>query len=318
MGVRTPDFREVHEMQRYLIFRVGQSILALIGVSMLVFFLTRLSGNMLDIMLPVSISQKEFEKIEKAWGFDKPMVVQYIIHVKDLLQGDWGESWKWGSGAREIVFEKFPATLQLAAFTLTISTILGISIGILAAIKKDTPFDYGGKIVGLLGHSLPSFWLGVVLIWVFAVLLGWLPSSGRGGIAHMIMPAITLGWFNVAALMRLTRSAMLEALDSEYVKLARIKGLSEWKVIWKHCLRNAAVAPLTQFGLVAGSLLTGLVVTETVFAWPGTGLLAVEAVQARDYQVIQAAVLFMAGIFIVSNLVVDILYAYLDPRIRYN
>ena len=301
-------------MQRYLIFRISQSILALIGVSILVFFLTRLSGNVLDFY-PTSA---DLERVEKAWGLDKPMVVQYAIYVKNVLRGDWGQSWKWGSGALEIVLEKFPATLQLAAFTLAISTFLGLSIGTLVAIKKDTPFDWGGKIITLLGQSLPSFWLGIVLMWVFAVLLGWLPTSGRGGIAHMIMPAITLGWFNVAALIRLTRSAMLEALDSEYVKLARIKGLSEWKVIWKHCLRNAAIAPLTHFGLVAGSLLTGLIVTETVFDWPGTGLLAVEAVQARDYQVVQAVVLFMAGIFIVSNLVVDILCAYLDPRIRYN
>ena len=305
-------------MQRYLIFRIGQSIVALIGVSMLVFFLTRLSGNVLDLMLPIEATPEDFERVEKAWGLDKPMVVQYLIYARNVLQGDWGESWKWGSGALDIVLEKFPATVQLASFTLAISTALGVSIGMLVATKKDTPFDYGGKIIALLGQSLPSFWLGIVLMWVFAVLLGWLPTSGRGGITHMIMPAITLGWFNVAALMRLTRSAMLEVLDSEYVKLARIKGLPEWKVIWKHCLRNAAIAPLTYFGLVAGFLLTGSVVTETVFAWPGTGLLAVEAVQARDYQVVQAVVLFMASIFIMSNLVVDILYAYLDPRIRYN
>jgi peptide/nickel transport system permease protein len=210
----------------------------------------------------------------------------------------------------------------LATFTLVVSTFIGLTLGILVATKKDTPFDWGGKIIALLGQSLPSFWLGIVIMWVFAVLLGWLPTSGRGegisGIKYMIMPAITLGWFNVAALMRLTRSAMLEVLDSEYVKLARIKGLPEWKVIWKHCLRNAAIAPLTYFGIVAGFLFTGSVVTETVFAWPGTGLLAVEAIQARDYQVVQAVVLFMAGIFIFSNLVVDVLYAYLDPRIRYN
>ena len=302
-------------MQRYLFFRVGQSFLALIGVLILVFFLTR---PPIDEVFGSMPTPEEFERVEKAWGWDKPMVVQYGLYVKNVLQGDWGVSWKWGSGALDIVLEKFPATVQLAAFTLVISTVLGISIGMLVATRKDTPFDYGGKVIGLLGQSLPSFWLGIVLMWVFAVLLGWLPTSGRGGIAHMIMPAITLGWFNVAALMRLTRSAMLEALDSEYVKLARIKGLQEWKVVWKHCLRNAAIAPLTYFGLVAGFLLTGSVVTETVFAWPGTGLLAVEAVQARDYQVVQAVVLFMAGIFIVSNLVVDILYAYLDPRIRYN
>ena len=305
-------------MQRYLMFRFGQSIIALIGVSMLVFFLTRLSGNVLDLMLPIEATPEDFERVEKAWGLDKPIVVQYGLYMKNVLRGDWGESWKWGSGALEIVLEKFPATVQLASFTLIVSTTLGLTIGMLVATKKDTPFDWGGKIVALLGQSLPSFWLGIVLMWVFAVLLGWLPTSGRGGIKHMIMPAITLGWFNVAALMRLTRSSMLEVMDSEYVKLARIKGLPEWKVIWKHCLRNAAIAPLTYFGLVAGFLLTGSVVTETVFAWPGTGLLAVEAVQARDYQVVQAVVLFMAGIFILANLVVDVLYAYLDPRIRYN
>lgn len=305
-------------MQRYLVFRVFQSFIALIGVSMLVFFLTRLSGNVLDLMLPIEATPEDFERVEKAWGLDKPMIVQYGIYVRNVLQGDWGESWKWGAGALEIVLDKFPATVQLATFTLAISTFAGVTLGMLVATRKDTPWDWGGKIVALLGQSLPSFWLGIVLMWVFAVLLGWLPTSGRGGITHMIMPAVTLGWFNVAALMRLTRSAMLEVLDSEYVKLARIKGLPEWKVIWKHCLRNAAIAPLTYFGLVAGFLLTGSVVTETVFAWPGTGLLAVEAVQARDYQVVQAVVLFMAGIFILSNLVVDVLYAYLDPRIRYN
>ena len=309
-------------MQRYLLLRFGQSIVALIGVTMLVFFLTRLSGNVLDLMLPIEATPEDFERVEKAWGLDKPIIAQYGIYMWNVLHGDWGQSWKWGAGALDIVLEKFPATAQLATFTLIISTTLGLSIGMLVAVKKDSPFDWGGKIIALLGQSLPSFWLGIVLMWVFAVLLGWLPTSGRGegigGIKYMIMPAITLGWFNVAALMRLTRSAMLEVLDSEYVKLARIKGLPEWKVIWKHCLRNAAIAPLTYFGLVAGFLMTGSVVTETVFAWPGTGLLAVEAVQSRDYQVVQAVVLFMAGIFIFANLVVDVLYAYLDPRIRYN
>ena len=304
-------------MKRYLVFRVGQSIIALIGVSVLAFFLAAVSPDDLLDRIPTGVPP-DFELLVKAWGLDKPIVVQYGLYMKDVLQGDWGESWKWGSGALEIVLEKFPATLQLAAFTLVISTVLGISIGMLAAAKKDAPFDWGGKIVALLGQSLSSFWLGIVLMWVFAVLFGWLPTSGRGGIAHMIMPAIALGWFNMAALMRLTRSAMLEALDSEYVKLARIKGLPEWKVIWKHCLRNAAIAPLTYFGLAAGFLLTGLLVTEMVFAWPGAGLLALEAVQARDDKVAQAVVLFMASIFIVYNLVLDTLYAYLDPRIRYS
>ncbi len=182
---------------------------------------------------------------------------------------------------------------------------------------KDTAVDSAAKTIALLGQSLPAFWLGIVLMWIFAVKLGWLPPSGNEGFQSIILPAITLGWFQVAAVMRLVRSSMLEVLDSEFVKLARIKGLPEWKVIWKHCLRNAAIAPLTFFGITAGVLMTGSVVTETVFSWPGIGLLIVDAVRARDFHVVQAVILIFAGIFIAINLVVDVLYAYLDPRIQY-
>ena len=254
----------------------------------------------------------------KVWGLDKNIVEQYVIYANKVLHGDWGRSWRFSTDALQIVFERFPATLQLAAFTMGISTALGVLFGVIVATKKDTPIDMGGKLIALLGQSLPSFWTGIVLMWIFSVSLGWLPAQGKGGLSHMVLPAITLGWFNVAAMMRLTRSSMLEVLDSEYVKLARIKGLPEWKVIWKHCLRNAAIAPLTYFGVLAGYFLTGSVVTETVFNWPGVGLLAVEAILARDYMVVQAVVLFMSAIFIVTNLVIDVLYAYLDPRIRYN
>jgi peptide/nickel transport system permease protein len=182
---------------------------------------------------------------------------------------------------------------------------------------KDSPFDYAGKVLALLGQSLPPFWLGIVLMWIFAVELELVPTSGKGGVKHLILPAISIGLFNVAALMRLVRSSMLDVLDSEYVKLARIKGLAEWKVIWKHGLRNAAIAPLTYFGIILGGLLVGSITIETVFSWPGVGLLAVDAVRARDFQVVQAVVLFFAIIFILANLLVDITYAYLDPRIRY-
>jgi peptide/nickel transport system permease protein len=170
--------------------------------------------------------------------------------------------------------------------------------------------------MALLGQSLPTFWLGIVLMWIFAVLLDWLPASGRGVVQHLILPAIALGWFQVAAIMRLVRSSMLDVLDSEFVKLARVKGISEGKVVWKHCLRNAGIAPLTYFAIIAGSLLTGSVVIETVFTWPGVGLLVVDAVRSRDFQVVQAVVILFAGIFILCNLLVDIMYAYLDPRIR--
>jgi peptide/nickel transport system permease protein len=222
-----------------------------------------------------------------------------------------------GRSAMELVTERLPATLELAGVALLVSVILALPIGVLAAVAKGSNWDTSAKIVALLGQSLPAFWLGIVLMWIFAVMLPWLPSSGRGGFAHLILPAITLGWFQVAVIMRLVRSSMLEVLDSEFVKLARVKGIPEWKVVWKHCLRNASIAPLTVFAIIAGSLLTGSVVTETVFTWPGVGLLVVDAVRSRDFQVVQAVVIMFAGIFILCNLLVDIAYAYLDPRIRY-
>jgi peptide/nickel transport system permease protein len=216
-----------------------------------------------------------------------------------------------------LVGQRLPATLQLAGFALFISIVIALPIGVMAAVMKGTPWESLAKIIALLGQSLPGFWLGIVLMWIFAVHLGWFPTSGRGGLQYMILPAITLGWFQVAVLMRLVRSSMLEVLDSEFVKLTRIKGVPEWKVIWKHCLRNASIAPLTYFAIIAGVLMTGSVVTESVFSWPGTGLLVVDAVRARDFQVVQAVVIVFSGIFIFTNLMVDIFYAYLDPRIRY-
>jgi peptide/nickel transport system permease protein len=246
------------------------------------------------------------------------LYVQYAVFLWKALHGDFGMSWKWqGHSAMGLVVERLPATLELAGLALLISVVIALPVGVLAAVMKDKPFDYAGKVVALLGQSLPSFWLGIVLMWIFAVTLGWLPTSGRGSFSHMILPAVCLGWFQVAAMMRLVRSAMLDVLDSEFVKLARVKGLAEWKVVWKHCLRNAAIAPLTYFAITAGVLITGSVVIESVFAWPGTGLLAVDAVRARDFQVVQAIVIVFAAVFIFTNLVVDVLYAYLDPRIRF-
>jgi peptide/nickel transport system permease protein len=305
-------------MQRYIARRVFQSILAILAMSLIVFSLARISGNPLDVMLPLEATPEDYQRVSAHWGLDKPLVTQYFIFLGKALGGDFGNSWKWpGYSAMGLVWERLPATLQLAGFALLISVLLALPIGVLAAVMKGTVWDSAAKIIALLGQSLPAFWLGIVLMWIFAVHLGWFPTSGKGGLSHMILPAITLGWFQVAALMRLVRSSMLEVLDSEFVKLTRIKGLSEWKVVWKHCLRNAAIAPLTFFAIIAGVLMTGAVVTESVFSWPGTGLLVVDAVRARDFQVVQAVVIVFAGIFILTNLLVDILYAYLDPRIRY-
>ncbi len=305
-------------MQRFIAVRVLQSLVAILVMSMIVFGLARVSGNPLEVMLPLEAEQEDYDRLTKYWGLDRPIHEQYVTFVKKGIQGDFGESLKYqGKSAMGLVMERLPATLELAGFALLISAILAVPIGVLAAVSKDTGWDAGAKVIALLGQSLPGFWLGIMLMWIFAVWMDWLPSSGRGGLKHMILPAITLGWFQVAAIMRLVRSSMLEVLDSEFVKLTRVKGIPEWKVVWKHCLRNAAIAPLTFFAIIAGQLLTGSVVTETVFTWPGVGLLVVDAVRSRDFQVVQAVVIMFAFIFILCNLLVDILYAFLDPRIRY-
>jgi peptide/nickel transport system permease protein len=305
-------------MQRYIARRALQSLLALWVMSLVVFGLARITGDPLDVLLPLEAGPEEYERAARHWGLDKPLYTQYAIFLGKALRGDFGNSWKWqGYTAMELVRERLPATLQLAGLALIISALIALPIGVMAAVLKGSGWDTAAKVIALLGQSLPGFWLGIVLMWIFAVNLGWFPTSGRGGVEYMVLPAIALGWFQVAAIMRLVRSSMLEVLDSEFVKLTRIKGLSEWAVIWKHCLRNAAIAPLTFFAIIAGVLMTGSVVIESVFSWPGTGLLVVDAVRARDFQVVQAVVIVFAGIFILTNLLVDILYAYLDPRIRY-
>jgi peptide/nickel transport system permease protein len=305
-------------MQRFIAVRVIHSLLAIMIMSVIVFGLARLSGNPLDVMLPLEATAEDYQRLSKHWGLDKPLAAQYLTFVGRALHGDFGESMKYqGESAMGLVSQRLPATLELAGVALLFSALIAVPIGVLAAVAKDSGWDAAAKVIALLGQSLPAFWLGIVLMWIFAVMLDWLPSSGRGGIQHIILPAITLGWFQVAAIMRLVRSSMLEVLDTEFVKLARLKGIPEWKVIWKHCLRNAGIAPLTYFAIIAGSLLTGSVVTETVFSWPGVGSLVIDAVRSRDFQVVQAVVILFAGIFILCNLLVDVLYAYLDPRIRY-
>ncbi len=305
-------------MQRFIIIRCFQALIVLFIVSIIVFALARFSGNPVDVFLPFDATDAQQLALERHLGLDQPLPLQYLKFVGNVMRGDFGDSVKWdGQTALGLVGQRFPATLQLAAIAMGISLLIALPVGVLSAVKKDTIFDYIGKVIALAGQSLPPFWLGIVLIFIFAVALDLFPTSGRGGGTNLILPAITLGWFQVAAMMRLVRSAMLEVLDTEYIKLARIKGVQEWKVVWKHALRNASIPPLTFFGIIAGQLMTGAVITESVFTWPGVGLLAVDAIRARDYPVVQTVVLTFAGIYILSNLAVDILYAYLDPRIRY-
>lgn len=289
----------------------------MVAVSVIVFGLARITGSPLDTLVSFEASAEDREIIAAYWGLDKSLPEQYFVFISNAVQGDFGNSFRWRTPVMDLVIERFPNTIQLALLSIAVATVIAVPMGVLSAVKKGSVFDMVGKTIALLGQSAPPFWLGLLLMWIFAVKLGLVQTSGKGGITSFILPATALGLFWVAAMMRLIRSAMLDVLDSEYVKLARIKGLSEWKVIWKHVLRNAAIAPLTYFGIILGSLLLGSVSIETVFAWPGVGFLVFEAVFTRDYPLVQAIVLIFSVIFITVNLVVDILYAYLDPRIRY-
>ena len=304
-------------MQRFILLRFAQAIATLFAVSVIVFGMARITGSPLDSLLSFESGPEQRALVAQYWGLDRPLVEQYFKFISNAVQGDFATSFKWRLPVMDLIKDRLANTLVLAGLSLVVATAIALPIGVLSAVKRDTPLDYLGKLIALFGQSTPQFWLGLVLIMIFAVRLDLVQSSGKGGPSSFILPAITEGLFYAAAIMRIVRSAMLDTLDSEYIKLARIKGLAEWKVIWKHVLRNAAIAPLTLFGLIMGAVLLGAVATETVFAWPGLGFLAFEAVNARDYPLIQAIVLVFSGMFILVNLVVDILYAYLDPRIRY-
>ncbi len=306
-------------MQRYIIMRILQAILVLAVVSVIAFALGHAGGNPLDAILPDDADAQVRADLEEFWGINKPLHEQYFTYVWNAVRGDFGDSFKYPNfTVAELIRDRFVATIQLAGAGILVAVVIGLPVGVLTATYRDTIFDWTGKVVALLGQSLPVFWLGIVLMWIFAVQLDWFPTSGKGGIRNLILPAVAIGWFQVAAMLRLVRSSMLDVLDSEYVKLARIKGLPERKIIWKHCLRNAAIAPLTYFAITLGSLMVGSVSIETVFQWPGLGFLLFNAARSSDYALLQGIMLTFTTIYIVANLLVDIAYAYLDPRIRYN
>ena len=309
-------------MQRYIVVRGFHAVITLFAISLIIFALTRASGNPADVLLPEEATNEDFERLTAYWGLDQPLHVQYFVYVGNIFRGNLGESIKWpGRSAGELILQRLPATVRLTVVAFVVSVLLSLPLGILSAVKKDSIWDAGGKLFALLGQAVPNFWLGIMMVWILAVHWNLFPTSGKGegtldGIHHLVLPAIALGAFGLAAGLRLSRSAMLDVLDSEYVKLARIKGIPEWKIIWKHCLRNAALVPLTYFGLQFAGLITGSVITETVFAYPGVGLLAIEAIRSRDFQVVQSIVVVFAFIYVFVSLLIDILYAYLDPRIR--
>jgi peptide/nickel transport system permease protein len=302
---------------RFVLARLAQSLVALAILTVVVFVLARATGDPLQLILPMSASEEDYANARQYLGLDRPYVEQYLSFVGKALTGDFGTSLRARRPVVELLRDRLPNSLKLAAFAMTVSLLLAFPLGVIAAVHKGTAIDRAAQVVSVLGQSLPTFWVAIVLIEVVAGRLQWLPAAGIEGPASYVLPGFTLGWFVVAGMMRLLRSGMLEVLDSEYVKLARVKGVAERRVIWLHALKNALIPVVTFAGIYFSILVTTAIVVETVFAWPGLGRLAYEAITSRDFPVIQAVVLTTAAVVAVVNLSVDCLYAFIDPRIRY-
>ncbi|MEE9556822.1 MAG: ABC transporter permease [Candidatus Adiutricales bacterium] len=304
-------------MKRYILRRILQAVITVIGISILVFLLTHLSGDPVVLMAPQAASAEDLEAIRKNLGLDKPIYIQYFKYISGAIVGDFGDSLRWDMPALTLFMDRFPNTVKLSIVAMAFAMIVGLPIGILSAVKLNSWFDNVGKMFALMGQALPGFLVAILLMLFFSVILRILPTSGMGSWKHYVMPAFTMGWYTMAAITRLSRSAMLDVMDAEYIKLARIKGLSEFAVIMKHAFKNAAAPVITLTALQFVTMLGGTMIIETIFSWPGMGRLIVDAIFARDYPIVQMVVLITSTLFVFTNLFVDILYAYIDPRIRY-
>jgi ABC-type dipeptide/oligopeptide/nickel transport system permease component len=304
-------------MTRFIIVRLLQTFIALIGISILIFVLVRASGDPTDLFRTSMSTEEDIARIRHNLGLDKSIPEQYWIFITDLAQGDLGESLVKHRPVTEMIMERLPNTMSLAVYSFLVSMILAFFLGVLGATKRDSFWDNGVKFIAILGQALPGFWVAIMAILVFSVYWQIFPPYGHGTPAHYVLPVATMAFFLLPGMMRLVRSGMLDVLDSDYIKMARIKGLPERIVVWKHALRNALIAPLTAAGMLFAMLITGMVVTEQVFGWPGIGRLIIEALFSRDFPVVQGIVLMVGAAVLLINLFVDILYAYIDPQIRY-
>lgn len=303
-------------MKQYILRRVGYSMLSLVLLSLTIFLFIRLTGDPTSLLTEPGASAEDIAAVQHRLGLDRPVWEQYTYFMWSLLRGDLGDSFYYQTPVFELYFSRLPNSLTLACAAMGFSLVLGIPSGILASVRVGQFWDNAGKMFAMLGLSVPSFLVGLLLILFFSVYLQWLPSSGTGGISHLLMPAFALGWYFAAAHMRMTRSSMLEVLGSEYVKLARLKGLPEIAVIAKHAFKNALIPVITLAGINLIQMINVAVVVETVFAWPGIGRLLYEGVSFRDFPVVQGIVIMGGAMIVVANLLVDILYAMIDPRIR--
>lgn len=306
-------------MARYILLRLGLALLTVVGISIIVFSLARLSGDVASMLIPAEAARNPeiYEQTKKDLGLDKSYPEQYVVWVRDMFQGDFGQSIIFRQSTLDLYKQKFPNTLKLAAVAFVISLAVSIPIGVISALKQGTIWDRLATGFALLGQASPSFFVAILLIFFFSVKLKWLPTSGPGGLKHYIMPAVSLSFFSIAALARLTRSAMLEVLDRDHIKLARLNGVPERSIIWRHALKNASIPILTLSSLQFVFFISGSVVVETIFAWPGLGQLSIQAIRSRDYPMVQTIVLISSSLVVFTTLAVDLIYAWVDPRIRY-
>jgi len=304
-------------MGKYILRRFFHSIFMILGITIVIFVITNVVGDPVALLLDPMSTREDFERLRKQLGLDRPLHAQYLQFLQNAVQGDFGKSLQSKDPAMSLVLEHLPATIELTLASMLVMLTVALPVGIYSAARPYTLGDTLAKFFALLGQATPNFWLGIMLILLFGVKLKWLPISGRGGIENLILPALTHGVFGMAAVTRLTRSAMLDVLDRDYIRTARIKGLSETRVIFKHAFRNALIPVITYVALLFAALLGGSVITETIFAWPGIGRLAVHAITTNDFPVVQAVVFLASLVFISANLLVDILYCWIDPRISY-
>jgi peptide/nickel transport system permease protein len=304
-------------MTRFIILRLLQTVVALIGIIILVFFMVRISGNPILFMMSPLSTPEQILIMQQQLGLDKSYATQFWIYIKDLVRGDLGESFIKRIPVSDMIGKALPNTLKLGVPSFIIGIIMSIALGVLAATRRDSIFDNGMKFLAILGQALPGFWIALMAMLIFSVYWQILPAAGMGGIKNYILPVGTMLFFMLPGMMRLVRSTMLDVLDSEYIKLARIKGLPERTVIWKHALRNAIISPMTVAGMMLAGIVGGAVITENIFNWPGMGKLAVESTIGRDFPVVQIITIIVAIMVLGMNLLVDIAYAYVDPQIRY-
>jgi peptide/nickel transport system permease protein len=303
-------------MRQFIIRRSLYAIITLFILSLTIFLVVRLTGDPVSLLAEPGARAEDLARVRTEWGLDRPLPVQYLSFLHNIVTGQLGKSFNYEMPVSELYFQRLPNSLELALAASLISFLIGIPAGLISAVRVNTVWDNFAKIVALLGLSVPGFWLGLVLILVFSVWLGWLPTSGQGDWRNLVMPSLALGWYFAASLLRLTRSSMLEVLRSEYIKLARLKGLPGVAVIAMHAFKNALIPVLTLAGINLVIMVNAAVIIEVIFAWPGIGRLLYEGIFQRDFPLVQGIVL-LAGIMIVAiNLIIDILYAYIDPRIR--